>query len=142
MHVLTPRASLPKDIFSASCFISTLILEGNLPSYSRPFFKMVKLSQFISAVALLSTPAFASQACTSFYNITVPGAEVLNITSVLQSNVSTPAFPPGPTESGLSFCDVTVVLTHPGENDTVTTEVWLPIVGWNGRFQVRVLFPV
>ncbi|TVY26950.1 putative feruloyl esterase [Lachnellula hyalina] len=96
---------------------------------------MVKLSQFISAVALLSTPAFASQACTSFYNITVPGAEVLNITSVLQSNVSTPAFPPGPTESGLSFCDVTVVLTHPGENDTVTTEVWLPIVGWNGRFQ-------
>lgn len=65
---------------------------------------------------------------------------MLNITSVLQTNVSAPGVLTWPAYAGISFCDVTVVLTHPGENDVVTTEVWLPIQGWNGRFQVRFLY--
>ncbi|MFD1045904.1 tannase/feruloyl esterase family alpha/beta hydrolase [Kibdelosporangium lantanae] len=33
------------------------------------------------------------------------------------------------------YCSVSLVLTHPGANDRVTLSVWLPVSGWNGRFQ-------
>lgn len=81
------------------------------------------------------TIVLASQPC-SITEVDVPGAQVLNVTSILRTNVSGAALPPWPAYTGISFCDVTVILTHPGENDTVTTGVWLPTDGWNGRFQV------
>lgn len=81
--------------------------------------------------------SLASQSCLSIKDLDVPGAEVLNITSVLRTNVSGPPVPPFGGYNNISFCDVSVVLTHPGGNDTVTVEVWLPTSGWNGRFQVR-----
>ena len=37
---------------------------------------------------------------------------------------------------GLSFCNVTLTHTHPGLNDSTTTQVWLPLrPQWNGRLQ-------
>lgn len=36
---------------------------------------------------------------------------------------------------GLSVCNVTVILTHPGVGDRVVVEIFLPISAWNGRFQ-------
>jgi hypothetical protein len=92
---------------------------------------------WLSAIALFFTISLTSQSCVSIDDLEVPGAEVLNISSVLQTNVSGPVVPPWGGYNGISFCDVTVVLTHPGGNDTVTVEVWLPTTGWNGRFQVR-----
>jgi feruloyl esterase len=34
-----------------------------------------------------------------------------------------------------AFCEVTVVLTHPGDGDHAKVRTWLPVTGWNGRFQ-------
>lgn len=34
-----------------------------------------------------------------------------------------------------AFCEVTVTLTHPGDGDHAKVQTWLPVSGWNGRFQ-------
>jgi Tannase and feruloyl esterase len=90
-------------------------------------FSVIFLSQFISFVNAL--------ACSSIKDIEVPGAKILSITGITRTNVSVAASPVNPLITGLNICDVTLILTHPGANDTVTVEVWLPISGWNGRFQ-------
>jgi feruloyl esterase len=37
--------------------------------------------------------------------------------------------------TNLNFCNVSITYTHPGENDAVNVEVWLPTDKWNGRIQ-------
>ncbi|GAB7361276.1 hypothetical protein MBLNU230_g1336t1 [Neophaeotheca triangularis] len=40
-----------------------------------------------------------------------------------------------PDSRAISFCNVTISHTHPGWNDNLTTELWLPLSPvWNGRF--------
>ncbi|MFJ4844625.1 MULTISPECIES: tannase/feruloyl esterase family alpha/beta hydrolase [unclassified Streptomyces] len=34
-----------------------------------------------------------------------------------------------------AYCEVTVTVTHPGDNDHARIRTWLPVKGWNGRFQ-------
>ncbi len=42
----------------------------------------------------------------------------------------------GGTVTGVpAYCEVTVTLTHPGDNDHAKVRTWLPLSGWNGRFQ-------
>lgn len=35
--------------------------------------------------------------------------------------------------TGLNFCNVSISYTHPGQNDLINVQVWLP-TSWNGRF--------
>jgi pimeloyl-ACP methyl ester carboxylesterase len=50
-------------------------------------------------------------------------------------NYTVAAVPPLLNEDvvGINVCQVTVTLTHPGANDKVTVQVWLPLENWTGR---------
>jgi hypothetical protein len=69
------------------------------------------------------------------------GAEILNLSAVLVQNfirdVSDQLFYNHPSISvkGIDYCNVTVTYTHPGQNDTINVETWLPLNTWNGRLQ-------
>ncbi|BCS20488.1 uncharacterized protein APUU_20920S [Aspergillus puulaauensis] len=82
--------------------------------------------------------------CTGLQAPVIPDAEVLWISS---NPVHDFTYPPviditGETPPGLdgdipklNFCNVSVALTHPGENDTEFISVWLPAHrGWNLRY--------
>jgi hypothetical protein len=56
---------------------------------------------------------------------TVFGTEVL----ALEANVIA-AEPAG----RQAFCNVTLSYTHPGQNDYIIVETWLPVDDWNGMF--------
>ncbi len=75
---------------------------------------------------------------------TVFGAEILSLEASVLPNIS--AFIPDqlrltqPTVilDNASVCNITITYTHPGQNDKVTVETWLPIGNpkpWNGRLQ-------
>ncbi|KAJ5756725.1 tannase and feruloyl esterase [Penicillium manginii] len=66
------------------------------------------------------------------------GASILQIQAQEIHNYSATSLGPGRNDVGrynISFCNVTVTHTHPDWNDTIHTEIWLPLKGWNGRFQ-------
>lgn len=86
-------------------------------------------------LAILFDP-FSPVACASLTAPYVPGANVLSVVGVERYNVSVLSVPPTNNNITVSaICEVKVNLTHPGTNDNVLVKVWLPLSGWNGRFQ-------
>lgn len=75
--------------------------------------------------------------CASLAPPVVPGATVVNMSAIERHSTNFPAVPPFmPVEvNDLSFCNVSVALTHEGANDTVYIALWLPLIDWNGRYQ-------
>jgi feruloyl esterase len=77
----------------------------------------------------------AASGCQHVAAPSVPGASVQSITAT-----DVPAGPdriPGqPTIPDVpAHCEVHVYLTHPGADDHVLVDVWLPDSGWTGRFE-------
>jgi hypothetical protein len=66
------------------------------------------------------------------------GAQFLNLTAAPVTNFSVLAQQSNPsypgTLTGLDFCNVSLSYTHPGQNDLINVQVWLPTHAWNGRF--------
>ncbi|KAH7113298.1 Tannase/feruloyl esterase [Dendryphion nanum] len=75
------------------------------------------------------------------FNPTLFGASILNLQAHPVTDYSVnvnEAFrqtQPSVQADNIRFCNVTVSLTHPGQNDNVVFEIWLPIDNWNNRFQ-------
>lgn len=69
------------------------------------------------------------------------GGQVLNVGVNLVENYNSTAVSqlyyghPTVKVENLSFCNVTVTYTHPGQNDTIHVETWLPLGNYNGRLQ-------
>ncbi|MGW4381045.1 tannase/feruloyl esterase family alpha/beta hydrolase [Kitasatospora sp. NPDC004531] len=64
--------------------------------------------------------------------------ESVTATAVPAGVFQVPGVPPlggYPVEDVPAHCEVTVTVTHPGVDDRVRVQVWLPESGWNGRFQ-------
>ncbi|KAH8585312.1 Tannase/feruloyl esterase [Bisporella sp. PMI_857] len=61
----------------------------------------------------------------------VSGAHILTISAAEQTNYSIPLYE----ITGLNFCEVNVTYTHPGRNDTIHVQAWLPLSGYNLRFR-------
>ncbi|KAI1076441.1 Tannase/feruloyl esterase [Whalleya microplaca] len=75
------------------------------------------------------------------FSPSVFGAEILSLEANLVTNYS--ASVPDAYRSGApsvelrnaTFCNVTISYTHPGQDDNIWVETWLPAEDWNGRFQ-------
>ncbi|RWA09265.1 hypothetical protein EKO27_g5839 [Xylaria grammica] len=71
----------------------------------------------------------------------ISGLEVLHLDAALVTNfsASVPAAlrytQPGVELSNATFCNITVSYTHPGQNDNIYAEAWLPADNWNSRLQ-------
>lgn len=102
------------------------------------FDAMGALAHTHTSAALLASQvanaSFLSQCDGSrLYDLDVFGAEILAVdASPLQNTTVTTALGP---YTGVNVCNVTVSYTHPGRNDTVHVDIWLPLENWNGRFQ-------
>ncbi|VUC30644.1 unnamed protein product [Clonostachys rosea] len=103
-------------------------------------FFLVFFAALLASVAASYTGDRNSKcACTALKKPDIPGAEVISINGTQLLNHTVAAFPgllPEPV-TGLAICAVDVVLTHKGAHDQVLVKVWLPLKGWNGRFQAN-----
>ncbi|CAH0017069.1 unnamed protein product [Clonostachys rhizophaga] len=103
----------------------------------RPIFFLISLLASVAA----DKPAGRNSrcACASLKKPDIPGAKVISINGTQLLNHTVTAFPgllPEPV-TGLDICAVDVVLRHQGAHDQVLVKVWLPLKGWNGRFQAN-----
>lgn len=83
-----------------------------------------------SAAGLWFASATHASDCStsSISNPSIPHGQVLNLSAVPVHNYNYQ-------NSTLNFCNVTVTYTHPGWNDTIHVNVWLPSSKWNQRLQ-------
>ena len=85
---------------------------------------------------ILALPTDRGSPCASIPAPHVPGADVLSVVGRELHKVSFSLMPGAPAvPSNLSVCEVNVTLSHPGLNDSILVQTWLPLSDWNGRFQ-------
>ncbi|MET9496272.1 tannase/feruloyl esterase family alpha/beta hydrolase [Streptomyces sp. NPDC006552] len=79
----------------------------------------------------------STTACTAPSPRAPDGTRIESVTAVRQAGgtVKGTGLLGGEVSGVPAFCQVTVVLTHPGEGDHATVRTWLPEQRWNGRFQ-------
>lgn len=100
---------------------------------------MLALRAAIAAACACLIGISSAQNCTkdAWHYPDVFGAEFTgldaNIVRNWTLNVTSPEGKLIPSD-GLSFCNVTVVYHHPGQDDNTNVQVWLPLEGWNERF--------
>lgn len=98
-----------------------------------------QLVPFLHSSSKMSNSSLASL-CSSgnIPNPTLFGAEILSLTSNLVSNYSTYVPDtynynhPSVSVDNVDYCNITVTYTHPGQNDKINVEAWLPLE-WNER---------
>ena len=102
-------------------------------------FTILHLSQHIIMALQSVSPSLCSPQ--TFTTPTIFGTEFLGITASPVSNYSADVLQEfnvngGPVSvRGVNFCNVTITYTHPGQNDNINVETWLPMDAYNGRMQ-------
>src|SRR5262245_50997526 len=91
-------------------------------------------STFIAPSTQPFALAAAPSRCSTLTSLSLPN-------TTINSGVDTPAgevpppFPGFPSTPVVATCRVHATVTTPGVNDKIGVDVWLPVSGWNGRFQ-------
>jgi feruloyl esterase len=96
-------------------------------------------AQSAPTIATTTAPTDATTAptdpCQGIAAPSVPGTLLQSITGVSVPAGTDPDPGGSPIPNVPAHCAVSLYLTHPGANDHVLVEVWLPTSGWNGRFE-------
>jgi len=104
--------------------------------------KIVRLATFATVlVMVLVNQAFASgRSCESLASLSLPNSSITSAQTVAAGSFTPPA-PNGDRAGRLSsysklpaFCRVAATL-KPSSDSDIKVEVWLPVSGWNGKFQ-------
>jgi hypothetical protein len=91
----------------------------------------------------MTSPVFNNTACipANIPHPTLFGAEILLVSASLVENFTRDVSDqlnyghPSISINGVDYCNITVTYTHPGQNDTLNVETWLPMKNWNHRLQ-------
>ncbi|WP_189922577.1 tannase/feruloyl esterase family alpha/beta hydrolase [Kitasatospora xanthocidica] len=89
------------------------------------------------AAAAQSSPVPATFSCAPVSVQAPAGTAVESVTTLRQEGgtVNGTGVVGGTVTGVPAYCEVTVTLTHPGDDDHARVRTWLPVSGWNGRFQ-------
>jgi feruloyl esterase len=76
----------------------------------------------------------AAGSCAGLTALSLPNTTIQSAVETPAGTVSSPFFglPPTPI---VQTCRVHATVTTPGANDQIAVDVWMPVSGWNGRFQ-------
>jgi feruloyl esterase len=88
------------------------------------------ISGFIGPSADAAAPA----SCTSLATLSLPNTTI-NSAAEAPADTIPPPLPGLPATPVVATCRVHATVTTPGVSDQIGVNVWLPLSGWNGRFQ-------
>src|SRR5262245_51918088 len=86
----------------------------------------------VIAALLYTAPLFAATPCEDLAKQSVPNATITTAQAVAAGSFQPPEGSAIPVST--AFCRVSLVL-QPSSDSDIRLEVWLPISGWNGKFQ-------
>jgi pimeloyl-ACP methyl ester carboxylesterase len=96
--------------------------------------RYIWITLFVAAFLPVTTSAQTS--CEALANLTLTNATITSAASVAAGSYKPPAAPglPAPTKDLPAFCRVAGV-AKPTSDSEIRFEVWLPLSGWNGRYE-------
>ena len=82
----------------------------------------------------LAVLAQAAPTCASLTTVSLPNTTINSAVDTPSGQIPPPlpGFPPTPV---VATCRVHATVTTPGADDQIGVDVWMPVSGWNGRFQ-------
>ena len=96
----------------------------------------IALSACLAVLVFLPCAALAQTPCEKLADVTLTNATVTSATSVTAGSYKPPAGPglPAPSAALPAFCRVAGVAKPTSDSD-IRFEVWLPLAGWNGKYE-------
>jgi feruloyl esterase len=120
-------------------YLSTHPDSGVVALYSAFNSRRITALFAVLAVAVLATPRAHALPCAGLVSLKLPSTAI-TLANVVATGVFTPSVPDSPAAEASqfsalpAFCRVAATLT-PSSDSNIRIEVWLPVSGWNGKFQ-------